>query len=65
MRHVNINNVSRAATIAYTLLTGAGTARGTRDDMAAMAAGGTTPPGPPAQDHTVTLMEDPDVWRPN
>ncbi|XP_050361699.1 calcium channel flower isoform X2 [Nymphalis io] len=39
--------------------------KGSRDDMAAMAAGGSTPPGPAAQDHTVTLMEDPDVWRPN
>ncbi|OWR46736.1 M-phase phosphoprotein 1, partial [Danaus plexippus plexippus] len=38
--------------------------KGSRDDMAAMAAGGSTPPGPP-QDSTVTLMEDPDVWRPN
>jgi hypothetical protein len=40
--------------------------RGSRDDMAAMA-GGSTPPGAPlaAQDHKVTLMEDPDVWRPN
>ncbi|GBP86582.1 hypothetical protein EVAR_52487_1 [Eumeta japonica] len=40
-------------------------ARGSRDDMAAMAAGGSTPPGAPTQDHNVTLMEDPDVWRPN
>ncbi|XP_022131198.1 calcium channel flower isoform X2 [Pieris rapae] len=42
--------------------------KGSRDDMAAMAAGGTTPPGatmPTSQDHNVTLMEDPDVWRPN
>ncbi|XP_053599865.1 calcium channel flower isoform X2 [Plodia interpunctella] len=41
--------------------------KGSRDDMAAMAAGGTTPPGAPmaSQDHNVTLMEDPDVWRPN
>nr|XP_026490469.1 calcium channel flower isoform X2 [Vanessa tameamea] len=39
--------------------------KGSRDDMAAMAAGGSTPPGPAPQDHTVTLMEDPDVWRPN
>lgn len=44
--------------------------RGSRDDMAAMAAGGQTSPGagagaPLPQDHHVTLMEDPDVWRPN
>ncbi|XP_022820509.1 calcium channel flower isoform X2 [Spodoptera litura] len=42
--------------------------KGSRDDMAAMAAGGTTPPGAPlsaSHDHNVTLMEDPDVWRPN
>ncbi|XP_061708103.1 calcium channel flower isoform X2 [Cydia pomonella] len=39
--------------------------KGTRDDMAAMAAGGATPPGPQPQDHHATLMEDPDVWRPN
>lgn len=43
--------------------------RGSRDDMAAMAAGATTPPGAGAPlhapDHKVTLMEDPDVWRPN
>ncbi|XP_050685655.1 calcium channel flower isoform X2 [Leptidea sinapis] len=42
--------------------------KASRDDMAAMATGGTTPPGAPmavSQDHTVTLMEDPDVWRPN
>ncbi|XP_052757840.1 calcium channel flower isoform X2 [Galleria mellonella] len=41
--------------------------KGSRDDMAAMAAGGATPPGAPlaSQDHNVTLMEDPDVWRPN
>ncbi|XP_072937285.1 calcium channel flower isoform X2 [Epargyreus clarus] len=42
--------------------------KGSRDDMAAMAAGGSTPPGAPlaaSQDHSVTLMEDPDVWRPN
>ncbi|XP_045459236.1 calcium channel flower [Melitaea cinxia] len=36
--------------------------KGSRDDMAAMAAAG-SPPGAPALDHSATLMEDPDVWR--
>ncbi|XP_041986602.1 calcium channel flower isoform X2 [Aricia agestis] len=39
--------------------------KGSRDDMAAMAGAGSPTGAPAAPDHTVTLMEDPDVWRPN
>jgi hypothetical protein len=50
-----------------------GNCRGTREDMAAAAGGGTLSPGsvapgtvgiPMGADPNATLMEDPDVWRP-
>lgn len=41
--------------------------RASREDMAAMASPNAMSPTqglPPTSDHHVTLMEDPDVWRP-